>query len=61
MTVKTDNLIPAQLSGAEEVEAVFEGGVDSARKTFVEPEVSFPVDVLEATTFFQFSESGATN
>ena len=31
------------------------------RREFVEPEVSFPVDVLESTTFFQFTESGATN
>lgn len=31
-----------------------------ARKTFVEPVISSPVDVLEATTFFQAVESGAT-
>lgn len=30
------------------------------RKEFVEPEVSFPVDVLEATTFFQLTDSGST-
>ncbi len=28
------------------------------RKSFVEPEVSNPVDVLEATTFFQGTDSG---
>ena len=27
--------------------------VESSRKAFVEPEISAPVDVLEATTFFQ--------
>jgi hypothetical protein len=33
----------------------------STKKLFVEPEVSVPVDVLEATTFFQVASSGATN
>ena len=31
------------------------------RKPFVEPAISVPVDVLEATTFFQASTSGVTN
>jgi hypothetical protein len=31
------------------------------RRTFVEPAISVPVDVLEATTFFQSATSGATN
>ena len=31
------------------------------KKPFVEPTISVPVDVLEATTFFQASTSGATN
>jgi hypothetical protein len=31
------------------------------RKAFVEPAISVPVDVLEATTFFQTTTSGATN
>jgi len=31
-----------------------------ARKTFVEPAISSPVDVLEATTFFQTVDSGGT-
>jgi hypothetical protein len=30
-------------------------------KKFVVPEISMPVDVLEATTFFQLTDSGATN
>lgn len=29
------------------------------KKPFVEPEVSFPVDVLEATTFFMQTDSGS--
>lgn len=33
----------------------------SAKKKFIAPEISVPVDVLEATTFFQATTSGATN
>lgn len=33
----------------------------SGKRQFVEPEISQPVDVLEATTFFQSVDSGATN
>jgi hypothetical protein len=33
----------------------------TAKKQFIEPEISMPVDVLEATTFFQAATSGATN
>jgi hypothetical protein len=35
--------------------------VPSGKRKFVEPEISQPVDVLEATTFFQALDSGATN
>ena len=40
-----------------------EGGkeVSDRKKPFVEPAISVPVDVLEATTFFQFASSGASN
>jgi hypothetical protein len=31
------------------------------KKEFVEPAISVPVDVLEATTFFQATTSGVTN
>jgi hypothetical protein len=31
-----------------------------AKKKFVSPEISVPVDVLEATTFFQITDSGVT-
>lgn len=34
---------------------------ESKKKVFVEPAISVPVDVLEATTFFQVSTSGGTN
>ena len=33
----------------------------SAKKSFIAPEISVPVDVLEATTFFQAAASGGTN
>ena len=32
-----------------------------SKKEFVEPEISQPVDVLEATAFFQAIDSGPTN
>ena len=62
MNTKTENLNTVQFSRVDEVEEVSPAGGASSRKAFVEPEVSFPVDVLEATTFFQFTDSfGATN
>ena len=41
--------------------AVKTEAVQTAKKQFIEPEISMPVDVLEATTFFQAVDSGATN
>jgi len=61
LSAKTENLYPASLSHVNEPEGITPDGGEPSRKTFVEPEVSFPVDVLEATTFFQFTESGTTN
>ena len=61
MNTKNENVSPAQLSSVNENESVPSGGADTSKKSFVEPEVSFPIDVLESTTFFQFTESGATN
>ena len=37
------------------------GNLNELKKPFVEPAISVPVDVLEATTFFQVATSGATN
>ena len=34
--------------------------VPANKRNFVEPEISQPVDVLEATTFFQAVDSGGT-
>ena len=60
MITKTENLIPVQLSRVNEVENVQPAEAAADKKTFVEPEVSFPIDVLEATTFFQLTDSGST-
>lgn len=59
-TTKTENLIPAQFSRAEEEETPRLYERVAEKKRFVEPAVSFPVDVLEATTFFQLTDSGST-
>ena len=61
MSAKTENLIPVQLSRVNETDDIQTDGAGLSKKTFVEPEVSFPVDVLESTTFFQFTESGVSN
>ena len=53
MIEKTEILSPPQLSEIEKQEVA-----PAARKPFVEPEVSFPIDVLEATTFFVAVDSG---
>jgi hypothetical protein len=37
------------------------GDRKEGKKVFVEPAISVPVDVLEATTFFQAATSGVTN
>ena len=37
------------------------GECSEIKKVFVEPTISVPVDVLEATTFFQAATSGVTN
>ena len=37
------------------------GECSEIKKAFVEPTISVPVDVLEATTFFQAATSGVTN
>ncbi|HEU4597517.1 MAG TPA: hypothetical protein VFS10_20480 [Pyrinomonadaceae bacterium] len=37
-----------------------ETAATTTKKQFVEPEVSFPVDVLEATTFFIITDSSGT-
>ena len=55
-----------RVSATEEIAGLHSGsGVSGEcgeiKKVFVEPTISVPVDVLEATTFFQAATSGVTN
>jgi len=54
---KQNELINEEIAGRDS------GGNERGeiRKEFVEPAISVPVDVLEATTFFQSATSGVTN
>ena len=58
MSTKPDKQNPVRLSQLEEFEG--EGETAAGKKPFVEPEISTPVDVLEATTFFQVADTGGT-
>jgi hypothetical protein len=58
LNTKTENLIPEQLSRIEDVDSARPPAQAEEKKKFVEPTVSFPTDVLEATTFFQVADSG---
>ncbi|MDT5293416.1 MAG: hypothetical protein QOJ76_296 [Acidobacteriota bacterium] len=60
MIKKTERLNPEQLSQVSALEGGRVAETVAGKKPFVEPEVTFPVDVLEATTFFQLADSGAT-
>ena len=55
---KQNEIINEELAG---VQGAVTGEHSEGKKAFVEPAISVPVDVLEATTFFQASTSGATN
>ena len=59
MNTKTENLIPEQLSRIEDEETAQPMERAADKKKFIEPAVSFPTDVLEATTFFQATDSGS--
>ena len=61
MNTKTEKMIPVQFPEVQETDELSKAVTAAPRRAFVEPEVSFPIDVLESTTFFQFTESGATN
>ena len=57
---KSDLIVETGANGSEQ----HADGIEDpkpAKKKFVVPEISVPVDVLEATTFFQLTDSGATN
>jgi len=54
---QTNSPNPLQVSQTEEPE---KPNAATSKKPFVEPEISVPVDVLEATTFFIPVDSGTT-
>ena len=57
---KQNEIINEELAGLHSENGV-NGECSEIKKVFVEPTISVPVDVLEATTFFQSATSGATN
>ena len=57
---KQNEITNEEIAGLHNGSAV-NGEGSEIKKVFVEPTISVPVDVLEATTFFQASTSGATN
>ena len=56
---KQNEILKQEQSGNQSDMAL--NGELNGKKLFVEPEISVPVDVLEATTFFQATTSGSTN
>jgi hypothetical protein len=52
LNTKNNNPVNEQLEQVERVESALAPSTQ-VKKTFVEPVVSVPVDVLEATAFFQ--------
>jgi hypothetical protein len=56
LSTNPDNRDPERLTQAEELRE--EAAPAAPKRPFVEPEVSSPVDVLEATTFFVPGDSG---
>ena len=58
---KHNEILMHDQSGTQVEEHKKAESTKGARKLFVEPEISVPVDVLEATTFFQVVTSGGTN
>ncbi|HYE14962.1 MAG TPA: hypothetical protein VD968_11020 [Pyrinomonadaceae bacterium] len=61
MSNKTEILNAEQLTEVKAREGSTAAATGDAKKKFTEPEVSFPIDVLEATTFFQGTDSGVSN
>jgi hypothetical protein len=57
---KENEIITEELAGVQNGNAVA-GESGEGKKAFVEPAISVPVDVLEATTFFQAATSGVIN
>ena len=57
---KQNEIINEEIAGLHSENGV-SGECSEIKKAFVEPTISVPVDVLEATTFFQAASSGVTN
>ena len=57
---KQNEIINEEIAGLHSENGV-SGECSDIKKVFVEPTISVPVDVLEATTFFQTATSGVTN
>ena len=57
--VKQNEVIKEESAGAQNESSISE--IKEGKKAFVEPAISVPVDVLEATTFFQAATSNVTN
>ena len=57
---KQNEIINEKIAGLHSEHSV-SGECSEIKKAFVEPTISVPVDVLEATTFFQAASSGVTN
>ena len=57
---KQNEIINEEIAGLHSANGV-NGECSEIKKAFVEPTISVPVDVLEATTFFQIASSQATN
>ena len=58
--VKQNEIINEEIAGLDSAVGVSGEGCE-IKKVFIEPTISVPVDVLEATTFFQSSTSGVIN
>ena len=57
---KQNEIINEEVAGLHSGDGV-SGECGEIKKVFVEPTISVPVDVLEATTFFQSATSGTFN
>ena len=57
--MKQNEDINEELTGVQTANTA--GEIKQGKKAFIEPAISVPVDVLEATTFFQTATSGVTN
>ena len=61
LNTETEKLNPAQVPEVDGADETGRAGATVFKRAFVEPEVSFPIDVLESTTFFQLTDSGPIN